>query len=216
MDTPALFTHVSMRPKRLTASWAASSIFCRSATSATTCNASPPSEAIRPASALSVSALRAIRTSLAPRRAACNAVVNPIPLEAPVMTITCSFRGLCEAMVCLLKKSDLSIRQVTHRVRACHLPCQSQVSPQMAPSRRETWEAWDLRARSEFPITGSNRQCSSAQNTHSAECVPRCDALAPQSRGKAWRYKRACASFTGVFGILGDRLVWRRSGIGGL
>ena len=176
----------------------------------------PPSEAIRPASALSVSALRAIRTSLAPRRAACNAVVNPIPLEAPVMTITCSFRGLCEAMVCLLKKSDLSIRQVTHRVRACHLPCQSQVSPQMAPSRRKIGRRGISGLVQIFLITGSNRQCSSAQNTHSAECVPRCDALAPQSRGKAWRYKRACASFTGVFGILGDRLVWRRSGIGGL
>jgi hypothetical protein len=38
--------------------------------------------------------LRAAMTMRAPRFAAMRAVVRPIPLEAPVITRTCSFNGL--------------------------------------------------------------------------------------------------------------------------
>src|SRR3954452_15563994 len=49
---------------------------------------------------------RAARTSLAPCSAAARAVARPMPLEAPVMTMTCWSRGLrSTAMECLLGDS---------------------------------------------------------------------------------------------------------------
>jgi hypothetical protein len=50
--------------------------------------ASPPSLRMRSASSRSVSSSRAVITTLAPARAAMRAVVSPIPLDAPVITIT--------------------------------------------------------------------------------------------------------------------------------
>jgi hypothetical protein len=42
----------------------------------------------------SVSSLREASTTLAPRCAAVRAVARPMPLEAPVMTMTCWLSGL--------------------------------------------------------------------------------------------------------------------------
>src|SRR5690606_34748761 len=44
----------------------------------------------------SSSALRAVRTTFAPSRAAARAAARPIPLVAPVITMTCSLIGLSE------------------------------------------------------------------------------------------------------------------------
>src|SRR5215470_5593583 len=51
---------------------------------------------IRSTTSSSVSLLRAASTTLAPFLAAVSAVHRPMPLDAPVMTITCSLIGLRE------------------------------------------------------------------------------------------------------------------------
>ncbi len=78
-----------MRPKRPTAAAAIRSTCARSPTSATTWMASPPAALMRSTMSPSVCSLREARTSLAPSLAAASAVARPMPLEAPVMTMTC-------------------------------------------------------------------------------------------------------------------------------
>src|SRR4051812_25497067 len=79
-------------------------------TSAVTATASQPvlSCARRAAISFSVSVLRAASTSFGPARAAASAVARPMPLVAPVITITCWASGLClgSAIVDLLRGSD--------------------------------------------------------------------------------------------------------------
>ena len=65
-------------------------------TSASTAIASAPFCDRRAATSSSVSPLRAARTNFAPCSAAASAVAKPIPLEAPVMTMTCSLTGFRE------------------------------------------------------------------------------------------------------------------------
>jgi hypothetical protein len=93
MVTPALLTQVSMRPKASTATCASARIAARSATS-------PDCQVTRPPAALSslamrdsAWALREFSTTQAPRRTAARAVASPIPLSAPVMTMTCRSSG---------------------------------------------------------------------------------------------------------------------------
>src|SRR5688572_7787301 len=90
---PALFTQVSKPPKE---SSAVCTMRCTSsirATSAWTQTASPPAPRIRWTTSRSASSLRAARTTRAPRRAASRPVARPMPLEAPVITTTCSPMG---------------------------------------------------------------------------------------------------------------------------
>ena len=94
IETPALLTHVSKRPKRATVS---SAILCRSsrlATSATMWMASPPCSVISLTTCWSASSLRETSTTWAPSFAAWQAVTRPIPLEAPVITMICRCSGL--------------------------------------------------------------------------------------------------------------------------
>src|SRR5437763_7279772 len=85
-----------MRPKWVIASTATRCMSSRLPTSAVTAMASQPFPcARRDAISFSVSVLRAARTSLAPWRAAASAVASPMPLDAPVITMTCSESGLC-------------------------------------------------------------------------------------------------------------------------
>src|SRR3954471_13887898 len=99
---PASFTQVSMRPKCSIAARASCSTCWRSETSQVTAIASPPAAVIRLTMSLSVPSLRAASTTLAPFFAAVSAVAKPMPLEAPVITMTCSFKGfsLGLAMIC--------------------------------------------------------------------------------------------------------------------
>src|SRR5215213_2410648 len=90
METPALLTHVSMRPKRSSAVSATRRTSSCRPTSAATWTASPPCEFISSTSRRRASSARAATTSFAPRRAASRAVTSPMPLDAPVITRTCS------------------------------------------------------------------------------------------------------------------------------
>ncbi len=92
---PASLTQVSKPPKRCTALSAMACTSSRRPTSATTWVASPPAASISSWIVASASALREASTTRAPARAAMRAVASPMPLEPPVMTITCSPRGLC-------------------------------------------------------------------------------------------------------------------------
>lgn len=91
MDTPASFTHVSNPPNRSNAAVAIRSTSSRLLTSAVTATAlGPSSDATR----WTASVLRAASTRPAPCSAARRAVASPIPLLAPVITMTCSRIGL--------------------------------------------------------------------------------------------------------------------------
>src|SRR5688572_19115659 len=83
-----------MRPKWATARSATFCSCARLETSAGTATASPPLSRICSATSASVRSLRAVRTTRAPCDAADRAVASPIPLEAPVMTMTCLAMGL--------------------------------------------------------------------------------------------------------------------------
>src|SRR5437588_7579314 len=90
METPALLTHVSKPPQRPAAVSAMRLTSSSRPTSATTYTASPPRELISSTRRRSESSARAATTSFAPRSAALRAVTSPMPLDAPVMTTTCS------------------------------------------------------------------------------------------------------------------------------
>src|SRR5919107_2141634 len=93
IDTAALFTQVSMRPNSRIASFAMRSTWSGSDTSAVTAMARPPRERMSSTTRWRSAALRAARTTRAPRLAACRAVTRPMPLDAPVITMTCSDKG---------------------------------------------------------------------------------------------------------------------------
>src|SRR5512132_3611195 len=90
---PALLTQVSYAPNSEIARSLMRSTADGSATSATTWTARAPIVRTSSTANCSPSSLRAARTRLAPRRAAMRAVARPMPLVAPVITITCVLRG---------------------------------------------------------------------------------------------------------------------------
>src|SRR5690606_21099786 len=93
MDTPALFTQVSTSPYFSVAAPSMLSWSAATPTSACTASASPPSALMLSTISSSACWLRQASTTLAPWRAAMRAVARPMPLLAPVMTMTwsCSF-----------------------------------------------------------------------------------------------------------------------------
>src|SRR5574338_4567 len=93
MEIPALLTHVSTPPNSRTAVSPICSTASGSATSATTGVARPPIVRTSSAASCNPSSLRAARTRLAPLRAAMRAVASPMPLVAPVITMTCWSSG---------------------------------------------------------------------------------------------------------------------------
>src|SRR6266566_6929323 len=99
MEIPASLIQVSNPPKRVTAASATCRTSSSFPTSATTASACPPAALISDSSCRSAASLRAASTSRAPRCAAMRAVVKPIPLDAPVITMTCSSRGLRRILV---------------------------------------------------------------------------------------------------------------------
>jgi hypothetical protein len=84
---------VSMRPKLLIARSPIRSTSSALATSAATAIAEPPFAVISSTIPWSSASSRAASTTVAPRAAAIRAVARPMPLEAPVITITCSSSG---------------------------------------------------------------------------------------------------------------------------
>src|ERR671931_435257 len=64
--------------------------------SAGTASASEPAASISATVLSSASWLRAVTTTFAPRSLARRAIARPRPLEAPVTTITCSFKGFLD------------------------------------------------------------------------------------------------------------------------
>ncbi len=88
MATPALLIQVSIRPQREMTVSARCRIDAGSETSQEITIARPPDVAISSASAFSAASPRAATTTVAPRDAAIMAVARPIPLDAPVITIT--------------------------------------------------------------------------------------------------------------------------------
>src|SRR4051812_13947619 len=92
---PALLTHTSTPPKAATAASTTSRIRPASVTSPGTASARPPSASHCRAASSSRSRPRATSTTLSPRRAKARAVLNPIPLDPPVMTTVRSALPLC-------------------------------------------------------------------------------------------------------------------------
>ena len=93
MEMPASFTQVSNRPNSRIAAAATCLTSSSLPTSQTTATARPPCPLISSARSRSAASLRAASTTAAPCAAAIRAVTSPMPLLAPVMTITCSARG---------------------------------------------------------------------------------------------------------------------------
>src|SRR3954471_21407584 len=94
MDRPALLTQVSIAPNSSNAASPRRSTAFSSETSVGTATTRPPFARISSAALLRSVSLRAAITTRAPRLAAIRAVARPIPLEAPVMTMTWSLRAL--------------------------------------------------------------------------------------------------------------------------
>src|SRR3954466_2402277 len=94
MDRPALLTQVSIAPNSSNAASPRRSTAFSSDTSVGTATTRPPFARISSAALLRSLSLRAAITTRAPRLAAIRAVARPIPLEAPVMTMTWSLRAL--------------------------------------------------------------------------------------------------------------------------
>jgi hypothetical protein len=86
--TAALFTQVSIRPNSWIAVSAMRSTSSGTATSATAYVARPPALRIPSTARRRSLSLRAAKTTRAPREAAIFAVIRPMPLEAPVITMT--------------------------------------------------------------------------------------------------------------------------------
>ena len=99
IDTAALLTQVSMRPNSLNAAAAMASLAAGSATSATTYAARPACRQMPDVAARRSASFRAASTTQAPRLAARLAVTSPIPLDAPVITMTCSSSGLSVGII---------------------------------------------------------------------------------------------------------------------
>src|SRR4051812_34206701 len=81
-----------MVPKAISAASPRRSTAASSETSVVTAMAVPPLAAISLVTASRSAVLRAASTTRAPRLAAIRAVARPMPLDAPVMTMTCCFR----------------------------------------------------------------------------------------------------------------------------
>src|SRR3954469_876090 len=94
MDRPALLTQVSIAPNSSKAASPRRSTAFSSDTSVGTATTRPPFARISSAALLRSLSLRAAITTRAPRLAAIRAVARPIPLEAPVMTMTWCLRAL--------------------------------------------------------------------------------------------------------------------------
>src|SRR5271157_5925916 len=86
--TPALFTRMSILPKRAIAAFTPALISSSLPTSILNAAASPPLPLISPASCSIFSWLRAQRASLAPASASTRAQARPIPCDAPVTSAT--------------------------------------------------------------------------------------------------------------------------------
>src|SRR3954471_24356914 len=74
-----------------------------------------------------VDSLREASTSFAPCSAASSAAANPMPLEAPVMTITCWSRGFNEIAMCMFLIQ--SIAEVGERFLALGASCAQMTAP---------------------------------------------------------------------------------------
>src|SRR5919199_134338 len=99
MPTAAALIQLSKPPNSCTACQAIRSTSLSRPTSAVTWIARPPFALISSAALCSASSLRAASTSAAPRSAAMRAVVRPMPLEAPVMTMTCRSNGFSRTVI---------------------------------------------------------------------------------------------------------------------
>src|SRR3954468_4859842 len=94
MPIAASLTHESMRPNVSMAVAAIRSTSARWLTSAVTDRALPPAPVMYSTAASRTGPERDASTTLAPCPAAAMAVASPIPLDAPVITMTCSETGL--------------------------------------------------------------------------------------------------------------------------
>jgi hypothetical protein len=91
--TAAQLTQVSMPPNCSTATSTTCATAASSLTSAVMCAAWPPAAVTFRTNSASAASSRATATTSAPAAAAIRAAVRPMPLEAPVMTMTCWFNG---------------------------------------------------------------------------------------------------------------------------
>ena len=108
IDTAALLTQVSMRPNARSAASAMVSTWCGSATSAVTVNGATAVVADLLDGVRQVVAVSRREHHRAPRCAACFAVTSPMPLDAPVITMTCSLIG-SSSILMRLTPANLSL-----------------------------------------------------------------------------------------------------------
>src|SRR3954454_4003210 len=79
----------------------------------------------------SVDSLREASTSFAPCSAASSAAANPMPLEAPVMTMTCWLRGFNEIAIYIFLIESIA-GNGRASVGACPVPCCGEMTAHFA------------------------------------------------------------------------------------
>src|SRR5690349_933381 len=117
----------------------------------------------------SVSSLREARTSLAPNAEAVSAVARPMPLDAPVMTMTCSPIGLSATF---MSSDDATWRPDLVPMIGGALVRENEKQPRRKQSRES--EAGDDRPRvhevRECAAAGSHRLCFGWIDQQCAKC----------------------------------------------